>query len=213
MCAGWSGQASLLIEGRGVLSRAEQAFMDDWANMLNEVYQRFSQKQRLCRLCGNPPTYLQLYRKEWPGGELQVHFEVLCNFGSFRRGMVDFSLHLEHETPQQVAVCNRIRSLLRPYSDRVHSLLSGYIPRMPDQPIQDILKGQLPLDRVTPNVICHALEAMMQTESFVDETLFLAGSRTVWRTTFESSEPSVNPKWFGNVGGQRFAPGMGPRKE
>lgn len=209
MCAVWSEQAKLLIERRDVLARAEQALLADWTSVLKEVSRHFSRKEWICRIVGDPAHFLQLRRQTWPKPWGAAHYEVLCNSEFIRRGIVDLSFHIENQMPNQAEVCSRLRALLRPYSDKIHSLLSSYTPSMPEQPMQDILKGQLPLASVTPEAICDAVEAMMQTATFVDQAIFLAGKQMVWATGFGSQEPSVNPKWFGNIGGQRPAPRMG----
>lgn len=205
----FSPQTVLYIKKQHVLQAAADIFFREWSDILTEVRRRFSRDGYLCNPIGKPSDCLQLHRQDWPGGQCQVHYEVLCSREFLIQGIVDLSLHVEHDTPNQAAVCSRLRSLLHPHSKRIYSLLSPYAPRMPDLPIQDIVKAQLPLEGVTPEAIGQAIDAMMQAESFVDEALFLAGTRTVWRTDFSVSDPPIEPNWFGNDSSQRIVPQAG----
>lgn len=202
MPATWSEQAKLLIEQRGVLMRAFDAFRADWAEILRDVHCDFSRRGWICRTVGKPAEFLQLRRESWPDPWGAAHYEVLCNFEFLRRGIADLSLHIEGAIPNQAAVCSRIRDLLRPHADRIHALLSKHAPSLPELPVQDILKGQLPLDRVTPELICEALEAMMETASFVDEAIFLAGTQVVWRSDFLPNSAPISLIWNNTPGGQ-----------
>jgi len=212
MESGFSKASMLLIEKRNTLLLAENRFLSEWADMLRAVHRYFSSHGSMCRLVGDPPEFLQLSRRRWltsPNQGNTIHYEILCNRPFLRRGVVDLSLHVEEGVGNQAAVCSRLRGLLHPYAANLQQLLSPYTPSMPDLPPPDILKGYIPLALVNTDAMIQALKAMMQTESFVDEAMFLAGTRTVWGTDFEVSAPRIHPNWFGKDSGQQVVHQVG----
>ena len=209
MDTNWSDEAKLMIERRSVLMPALEAFFADWSGMLRDVHVFFSQRHSIARIVGDPAEFFQFFqlrRSRWPEPWGAVHYEVLCNIEFLRRGIVGLSLRIEGDTPKQADVCARIRSLLPPYESQLHSLLAKYSPKFPKLPVQDILNAQLPLGQATPKAICEAVEAMMQTETFVDEALFAGHGETIWRTDFFADRPRPRLRWGSEekTGGQTF---------
>lgn len=206
MKEGFSDSTKLWIEKQDVFISAEQRFCREWGNILRNVQSRLSKQGWACRLMGDPPDMIQLYRPYWPSGPGQVHYEVWCKGEFYRAGIVDFGLHMERDLPNQNATCERIRLILGPHIPKI--LTSGVIS-IPEQPSDRILKGLLPLKEITVENICEVVENMMQTESLIDESLFVADKTMVWRTDFSPSSPPVYPHWFSEVGGQESVLGAG----
>lgn len=198
----FSKATKLYLECQDILLAAEDRFKRELGNMLREVQRRFSRKGWASRFACDPPAQIQIFRQHWPAIESGIHYEARA-FENFRRqGIVDLSLHIEHDVPNQEAICYRIRQMLRRYGAKV---LQYCATAMPDQPKEDILKGSIRLVDLTVDSLCDTLERMTETESFLDEALFLTDKRTIWRTDFSPTCPEINSNWFGNIGSQEIA--------
>jgi len=113
---------------------------------------------------------------------------------------MDLNLHVEDDVPDQEAVCNRMRDLFMPHAA---DILKNCGMSISEEPIETILTGSIRLSEVTAQGLTDGFERMAITESFVDEALYLADKRTVYRTEFEpGTQPSINFK--GNTGGWEF---------
>lgn len=204
----FSKATRLWLEKCDVWRTAEDRLLRQWSEILAEVHRRFSAQEWVCT--PQPSDMLQMHRGHWFNPDARgIHFEALCNREMLMRGIVDLSLHVEDRVPNQQAVCAKLRELLRPRAPNLLRLLAKYVPSLPDTPGQDIIKGRLPVEQATPEAVCEALELMTETESFVDEALFLAGKMSIWRTDFARESQGLWPEWFGKVGGQQAIPSAG----
>ena len=207
---GFSDITKLYIAKQDILIEAEHRFRREWAEILTEVRRRLSRGGWAFRTDIEPPhEELKIRRANWPDGVCGVHYEVRAQERFRREGVADIGLHIEQDVPEYEQVSRRLRRLIRPYSSHITELLAECAPSLPETPPQKVLIGQLPLAEITPEVICMALEKMVQTESFVDEALVLAGKKTLWRTDFDKDLDDIWINWFGIEGGQTFTRGVG----
>lgn len=198
----FSKATKLYLESQDILVAAEDRFKRELGNMLRQVQRHFLQKGWASRFTSDPPEEIKIFRQHWPTGNSGIHYEARA-FENFRRqGIIDLSLHIEHEVPNQEAVCHRIRQLLRRYATQVFKCCASVTP---DYPKEDILKTSIRLTDLTVDSLCAILEHMTETESFVDEALFLTDKKTIWRNDLSVNSPEINLKWFGNKGGQEIA--------
>lgn len=200
MATGFTPAVMELIHHRYVLTAVKQRLWLEWRDMLDITYQHLTLEEWTCCCHGNPTNMLQFFRGHWPNAEGQIHYEILCNEDFFEPGIVDLSLHIENRLSNQEAVCGRVRSLLKPYEAKLLARLAGCAPSLPTDPLWDILKGRLPLGDLTAEVICEAVDRMIETESFVDEALFLAGKTRVWRTDFFANDAKPYIAWHTSEG-------------
>lgn len=205
----FSKTTKLWLQKQDVLMAAEERFRREWAAILIKTQTRMAADGWLSRRWGEPLDMIQLSRNSWPNSPAGIHYEIICNSEFCRRDIVDLSLHVEQDIPEQELVCERLRELLRPYAAQILKTLAPCTPVMPDEPLHDIVKGSLPLVDVSVDSLTKILQDLIQTKSFVDEALFSAGKETIWRTDFSANSPPVCLGWFGNDGGQQIAAQMG----
>ncbi|MBI4604705.1 MAG: hypothetical protein HY721_22310 [Planctomycetes bacterium] len=203
---GFSSTVRKWIDGQAVLRAAKERFRREWAGILGEAAARLADRGWGSRFLGHPSDLIQVFRPDWPSGPSQVHYEALVQHHFRRRGIIDLSLHVEHETPNQAAVCAALRRLLAPHARAIPACCSVGVT---DSPLHDILKGSLPLDGVTGEKLFEAFEKLAETASFVDQALFVAGNTPVWRTDFSADREEIWLEWFGSKGGQELAYGAG----
>lgn len=184
-----------------VLVEAEKRFRQEWAEMLASLHDRVAVEDWVVRYdCPEPHEMIKILRSDWPAGESGIHYE----FGAFdqfrRQGVIDVSLHFEQEVPNQEQVCKCMRRLLRPHWGRLNGTLPGIAPHLPESPTHDIIKGRLPLASATSEVLYETFKALATTESFVDESIFLAERTSVWRTDFLKNDPYPCLQWGASLG-------------
>jgi len=118
-----------------------------------------------------------------------------------RPGGIDLNLHVESDTPNQGAVCSRIRELLR---SRERQILATCGVRLSEKFTDGILKGELPPTSLTAKSLAEVIERMAMTESFVDEALYLADKEQVHRTDFLGKGYRPDIEFHGKMGGWEF---------
>ena len=186
----------LWLQKQDVLLAEENRFKRVWAEILREVQRRLSAEEWVSGSLGD---LIQFYRDNWPNDQCAgVHYEVQCGDEFRRRGTAHVGLHIEQRLPKQVEVFARLRQLLLPYSPRLFKMMADCAPDMAAHWFA--IGGTLGLADVTDDEISEALERMMQTESFVDEALFLTDKKTVWRTDFLAGNPKPYTKWHEGLG-------------
>ncbi|NQT16221.1 MAG: hypothetical protein HQ582_25915 [Planctomycetes bacterium] len=154
---------------------------------------------------------LQFYRPHWQDGWNGAHFEVASHSNWFRNGTVHVGLHVEKDHPKHEAVLGRLRKGFQRYEPEI---LDACACRVTGKGDNGVLKRSLDLPNVSADQIGEALEKIMKAESFVEEALFLADKKTVWRTDLRSDDPVPPHKWHerlgtGEEGGWEFSPDGG----
>jgi hypothetical protein len=188
----FSEATKMWLEKQGVLRTAEDRFFYEWVRILRSAERRLKRKGWGIRLFGDRSEFMQVYRPYWPSGLGGVHYQPGAWEWWRRQGIFFLGLAIEGETPKQQAVCARIRKLLRQYQEEIWSITGCSIR---DEPGHEILFSSLPLADLTADNLCEGIENMAQTESFVDEALFLADRESVWRTGFLPGDPKPSINW------------------
>jgi hypothetical protein len=214
MVMGFSSTTKLWIEKQSVLRAAEQQFRMEFARMLRQVRDRMLADGWLTRMdSGRPPDEIKIIRPGWPAGLCGIHYEAGLFEHPLERGILRLNLHVEEEVKDQAVVCSQLARLLKPYAG---TIASSTKMNMPDQPIENILAGSMSLAELNMETLCSTIQSVMQTASFVDEALFLAGKTRAWRIDFGDGTSSLSPqslKWYqppaadiagGDAGGQRI---------
>jgi hypothetical protein len=206
---GFSSSTKHWLEHRRLWDEAEASFRREWSKMLTSLREHLARQEWSSRTDAEEPCEeLKFRRPHWPDGITGLHYEIRA-FERFRKqGIADLSLHVEDAVPHQLLVCARLRKLLRAHSSALMSWLSRWSPCLPEKPLEDILKGRVVLTDATSKELAEALEGFMETDTFVDEALLLASSRTIWRTDFFADQPSPGLTGFdtyqGSAGGWRL---------
>lgn len=206
-----SKQSKYCLSRKDIILSAINCLRSDCGEIFEEVQRHLIKKGWLCRRYGKPLEMLQFYKKEWPNSESQIHYEVRWEDPFSGNSYVDICLHIEEGLPNQKDVCHRIRQNMFSYSLKILNLLEKCKPYMPDEPIHDIIKGSLPLIDISVTALCNILDNLIETESFVDEALLLAGKEKVWRTEFNPNDLIPDMNWwyrdnqFGDVGGWKLS--------
>lgn len=181
------------------LAEAEERFRCEFHRMLALVETRFLRAGWKTNLSD---TRVQVYRPTWQDGWEGIHYEAFSSGDYFRIGTIHLGLHVEKGTPNESAVREGLRQLLKRTEDR---LLSAAGCKVVPQCHWRVLEGALDLIETSDEAIGDALEQMIQTESFVEEALFLADKKTVWRTDFLPDDPLPEidwSVWSGKEGGR-----------
>ena len=190
------------------LRTAERQFRLELERMLVDIQDRFHAKQWRSNLGGDPASMIQLYRSGWPSGWGGLHYEIDSPEDLLRQGRLLLGVHVEEEVPNQTAVKTALCRLLQPHEDRLSSRCGCRI----QDGASHLVHGALDILSLTCQGACDAVQALMETETFAEEAMFLAGKKTVWRTDLLADQPKPNIHWtkgggdapIGGTGGWEF---------
>jgi hypothetical protein len=185
---------------------AARKLIPDILKSAGRCLERKGWKTRLTIIPDTPYFHIQVCRPQWPSTVGGIHYEARVTDDFLQKGDIDLNLHIEGHTPNQDRVCSRIRRLLRPYESQILTMCGT---RLSDDDMEEILKGELPLTSLTPEGLVEAIERMTMAESFVDEALYLAVKRLVYRTDFLGSGWKPEIYFHGKRGGWEFCPSGG----
>lgn len=199
----------LWILRQRVLRDAERSFFHSLSGMIHDVAERFQAtgwKPHVADGC------FQIYRPHWQAG---THYEFLVNEKRVLSRRAHVGLHVEKNTPHYRDVATRLFRCLEPHEPQLlkkyKSMSHGF--RMPswsaallESDYIYVLNGSIDLVHLTSDQMGDALEALIRTESFVEEALFLSNNQSLWRTDFFPDNPLPHLEWGEKKmsGGQRF---------
>ena len=101
--------------------------------------------------------------------------------------------------PDAEQIRDRLRSVLTPYAGAIVKTCGVEVAGVGSKAI---LRGEIPLLDVCPDLLVRRLRTLMETSAFVEETLRLTGMSSLWRTDFFDPGMKRSVEWNGNPGGQ-----------
>lgn len=200
MCDGFSAATREFLDRYDIVQTA----FDQFHNELAAMYAELSSRIDPLGFASNNYRFKtgrhlhQFSRSNWhneDGGG--VHFEFFINLEELSHRRVVVGLDIDDAVGKRKLRRDRLVRLLAPHERTLQNRYGYELRRGKDW---KLLRGTLPIQGLTVDAMAAKCAVLPAVATYVDEALFLRGSKRVWRTSFLTKSKRPRLEWHENLG-------------